>query len=311
MRMMIFVLAGALMTAASAQDLDGGLVEEILGERFPGAKIGHSSTRNYDEFTMYGAPFEGNKPTEVIAAEGRLGELIVEVGDDRSVLEVHRAYEKALKAAGFEEVFACKSNDCGVDLAWWMSKDRKLRIATNKPDQRYTSFQRLGAGSAEYFELVSTKWRHNRPEMRLVTVALTAVQTEAEETELAILDASAIAAAIAEGGTAAIYGIEFATDSAELLPASDPVIAEMAGYMQANPGAEILLVGHTDSVGALDYNMGLSQRRAESVRAALVQRHGIAPGRLGAHGVGFLAPAASNDSEGGRAANRRVEMVRR
>ncbi len=85
----------------------------------------------------------------------------------------------------------------------------------------------------------------------------------------------------------------------------------MAGYLQANPAVEVLIVGHTDNVGALDYNMGLSERRAGAVREALAARYGIAGARMSAHGVGFLAPAAPNDSDTGRAANRRVEMVLR
>lgn len=89
------------------------------------------------------------------------------------------------------------------------------------------------------------------------------------------------------------------------------MLAEMAGYLQANPAVEVLIVGHTDNVGALDYNMGLSERRAGAVREALAARYGIAGARMSAHGVGFLAPAAPNDSDTGRAANRRVEMVLR
>jgi len=71
----------------------------------------------------------------------------------------------------------------------------------------------------------------------------------------------------------------------------------------------IALVGHTDTVGALDSNIALSQARAEAVRTRLVEEHGVAPERIEAHGIGFLAPRASNRSEAGRDSNRRVEAV--
>ncbi|HEY5624811.1 MAG TPA: OmpA family protein, partial [Gammaproteobacteria bacterium] len=59
-----------------------------------------------------------------------------------------------------------------------------------------------------------------------------------------------------------------------------------------------------------EYNMSLSQRRADAVVAALVNDYGVAAGRLTSAGVGYLAPAATNDTEEGRGLNRRVELVK-
>ena len=70
-----------------------------------------------------------------------------------------------------------------------------------------------------------------------------------------------------------------------------------------------MLVGHTDTVGSLDANIALSRRRAEAVRARLVEAHGVDGARIDARGVGYLAPAVANDSDEGREANRRVEAV--
>ena len=125
-----------------------------------------------------------------------------------------------------------------------------------------------------------------------------------------MLDADGIAAALAADGAAAIYGLEFESGSAVLLPAADAVLEQMAAYLQGNDAA-VLLVGHTDNVGDLASNMDLSAQRAAATRAALAERHGIAGARMETHGVGFLAPAAPNADEAGRARNRRVEMVLR
>jgi hypothetical protein len=66
---------------------------------------------------------------------------------------------------------------------------------------------------------------------------------------------------------------------------------------------------HTDNVGGYEHNMGLSLRRAEAVVKELTTRHGIPATRLKAAGTGPLAPMAPNETEQGRAKNRRVELV--
>ena len=79
--------------------------------------------------------------------------------------------------------------------------------------------------------------------------------------------------------------------------------------MKAHPTLKLVIVGHTDNVGDLDYNMNLSKRRAEAVQVALVSSHNVDPSRLKAWGAGYLSPIASNKTEAGRAKNRRVELV--
>lgn len=69
--------------------------------------------------------------------------------------------------------------------------------------------------------------------------------------------------------------------------------------------------GHTDDQGSDDYNLDLSQRRARAVVNALINDHGIDAGRLEARGLGETVPVDSNESDSGRAMNRRVELVAR
>jgi outer membrane protein OmpA-like peptidoglycan-associated protein len=123
------------------------------------------------------------------------------------------------------------------------------------------------------------------------------------------VEASAMGEAIDRDGRIAIYGIHFDFDSAALQPASDPQLAELAALMAARPGLEAIVVGHTDGQGAFDYNLALSQRRAQAVVDALVGRHGVARERLTPAGAGMVAPVARNNTEDGRALNRRVEIV--
>ncbi|ARE40311.1 OmpA domain protein [Rhodovulum sp. P5] len=85
----------------------------------------------------------------------------------------------------------------------------------------------------------------------------------------------------------------------------------LADCLEDDPERDILLVGHTDDVGGLDGNVALSRKRAQAVRRYLIDRLGVAPERLSAEGVGFLAPLSGNLTEEGRQQNRRVEAVLR
>ncbi|MGC9992198.1 MAG: OmpA family protein [Candidatus Cybelea sp.] len=117
-------------------------------------------------------------------------------------------------------------------------------------------------------------------------------------------------AAILPHQTIRLYGIHFDYDSAHIQARSEPVITDVAALMRANPAWHFEISGHTDSDGGAAYNLALSQRRAQSVVDDLVTRYGIARPRLVAKGYGLTRPVASNSTEGGKALNRRVELVR-
>jgi outer membrane protein OmpA-like peptidoglycan-associated protein len=107
-----------------------------------------------------------------------------------------------------------------------------------------------------------------------------------------------------------IYGVHFDTDRTDIRPESGPTLEEIVKLLQTEPQLTLYVVGHTDNVGARDYNMDLSRRRADAVVEALVGR-GADRSRLEPEGLGPLAPVASNDSDAGRGLNRRVELVAR
>lgn len=104
-----------------------------------------------------------------------------------------------------------------------------------------------------------------------------------------------------------LRNIYFEFDRAELKPESYPALDSLVAYLKANPTMVVEIAGHTDSVGSEEYNLHLSQKRAEAVVRYLVGR-GIDPGRLIARGYGETQPIADNGTEEGRALNRRVEM---
>ncbi len=124
-------------------------------------------------------------------------------------------------------------------------------------------------------------------------------------------DAKFMADAITSSGHIALYGIYFDFNKSVVKPESDPAISEIAKLLGEHPNLRVLIVGHTDNVGGLDFNMQLSKARADAVLTALTTKHRVNPRQMQAYGVGQLAPVASNDTEDGRAKNRRVELVKR
>lgn len=102
--------------------------------------------------------------------------------------------------------------------------------------------------------------------------------------------------------------ITFATNSADINAGFYPVLDSVALVLNEFDNTSINVSGFTDSTGSFEYNQLLSERRANSTASYLVQR-GVKPGRIQARGFGERYPIASNDTEAGRAQNRRVEIT--
>jgi outer membrane protein OmpA-like peptidoglycan-associated protein len=103
-------------------------------------------------------------------------------------------------------------------------------------------------------------------------------------------------------------GILFPFNSTDILPAGRSNLQELANSLQKYPNSDILIVGHTDSVGTDAYNLDLSQRRAQAASAYL-QSLGVPATRIRTEGKGEAEPVVSNDTEEGRQKNRRVEIA--
>ncbi|MGE5300832.1 MAG: OmpA family protein [Acidobacteriota bacterium] len=134
------------------------------------------------------------------------------------------------------------------------------------------------------------------------------VEKEGMKQEVAA-DAAAMGNDIRTTGHVSVYGIYFDTGKSAIKPESDAAISEIANLLKKNGSLRIYVVGHADNVGSFDSNMKLSKDRADAVAKTLVAKHGIAAGRLKAYGVSSLSPVASNNTEDGKAKNRRVELV--
>lgn len=168
-------------------------------------------------------------------------------------------------------------------------------------DDRYTTLM-VSKGGKDVWVQVDTAWGGG--------YVLTIVEKQSMVQEV-VASAALFESGLAATGHVEVPGIYFDTGKSELKPESAAAVGEIAKLLKATPALKVFVVGHTDNVASLDLNTKLSQARAEAVVQALVTQHGIAAARLAGRGVGPLAPVASNDSEEGRAKNRRVELVKR
>jgi OOP family OmpA-OmpF porin len=117
-----------------------------------------------------------------------------------------------------------------------------------------------------------------------------------------------------KGATVNQYGcwayqgdILFDFDKYDIKPSAYPILDEALMVYEKNPGLKVEIQGYTDNTGSNEYNLGLSQRRAEAVEKYLEGR-GVDPDAISAKGYGSANPVASNDTPAGRAQNRRVEF---
>jgi len=113
---------------------------------------------------------------------------------------------------------------------------------------------------------------------------------------------------VEKGQVLEMHNIFFATDSYQILPASYPELNQLVRLLKKNPGMTIEIGGHTDNTGSKEYNQELSEKRAESVYHYLVEA-GIETERMAFHGYGMEKPIDTNETEAGRARNRRVEIT--
>lgn len=321
------VAACLLCVTAWAGPAPGGDVpgakDSPLLKRYEGSQIIGYDFRKFDQQYLITAPvtsFDALPAGEKVT--GKHTRILYVCPAERSPLEVFTNYAQELEAGGFKTLFTCSENECGKKngLARLLYRDRKLsnkgqmsEMAFSFPEEPQFLTARLTRpeGDVNVSLLVAREdFDHFKDTAKRTLVLLDLVEGAPMEQKMVTVDAGEMAKGIASQGTVALYGIYFDTDKAEVKPESAPTLAEIAKLLAADPGLKLYVVGHTDAVGAYDYNMSLSQRRAQAVVQALVTGNGVGRDRLKAAGVGFLAPVGSNDSEDGRAKNRRVELVK-
>ena len=326
------MLAFGTASGQALKDVPGGRDHPLI-KRYEGSVLLGFEERSFDELLIPEGPYETGADgkdafTQSSMVEGKLTRRVYMAPDGRSSLEVFRNYEKALAEAGFAKLYACAGDACGRDgrlgYVLFSAKERPAKFTkeaelllydafTGSSDERLLTALKEDGASQIFVQLLVAKsfgFENRGRKNAGPAVLLETVEIGAMEERMVTLDATAMAKDIAETGSVALYGIYFDTDKAVLKPESAPAIAEIVKLLKGDPTLRLYVVGHTDNQGPLDYNTTLSRRRAQAVVDELVKKQGIPSARLAPAGVAMLAPKAPNDTEDGRAKNRRVELVR-
>ncbi len=343
-------VAGAARADATipTKDEDGTRDHPLL-KRYEGALIVNAETKAYDELTVPLSKLEPKEGDEtdshnnrLVAAEKQLElegpytRLIYILPEGRSPLEVVRNYQEEIKSAGGEILYECKNDACGGRLAGndFGGNTQSLMMLLYPPERITAANFSNGncATTSDVTEQRYTVGKLNTAEGGDTTIAVLAyamaddlyckafngrtfvmvliMESKAREQKMVAVKAEEMSSALSSSGRIALYGIFFDFDKAAIKPESKPTLDEIAKLLTDDPELKVLIVGHTDNVGEFDYNLKLSEKRAKAVVEALKKDYGISGKRLRPAGVGMMAPTATNETEEGRAKNRRVELVK-
>ncbi|NEX93681.1 OmpA family protein [Caulobacter sp. 17J65-9] len=267
---------------------EDGPQEHPIVKNYPGAETDSFDMKDFDSITLV----DGTKPkggARTAAIEGRVTRIHAYHPGGESALQVIRNYGAALEQAGFVKITA----GAGLKLP-------DVEIAANGGQFAAYRLDRPGQGSV----IVNIE----TDDVTADVESFVAIAEPKAMEQVYAVDAGKLYAALGADGHVAIYGINFDTGRAEVRPDSDAALEQVVKLMREHAQLKLRVEGHTDAVGAPEANRTLSQARADAVVRWLTA-HGVEPGRLQAAGMGQTKPLASNDTEDGRARNRRVELV--
>ena len=323
-----FLLLASGATYAQMKDKPGGK-DHPLVSRYEGSILNNFGGTSFEQVDLPLARYESTagtaKPSKSLRVEGKVMNYDYWGPAGRSDLEVFRNYQAALTKSGFTLLFVCdEPRRCEADGLGKFATDWSNRPTTfsggNSPTSRYEE----NSNYPPRFLVAQLKRPQGDVYVNLTVQAasstqqgksmggpyfLQVIEVQAMRTDAVTVDANAMQKGLAADGKIALYGVQFDTGSAAVKPESKAQLDEMARLLTTNAAAKFFIVGHTDNVGELQANTSLSQRRADSVVASLVQGYKIDARRLVARGVANVSPVSSNELESGRAKNRRVELV--
>jgi OmpA-OmpF porin, OOP family len=316
----ILVFAPSLTVALAAEEMRGAKDNAVIS-RFKDAILIAAAEVPFGitEIDLGPLTFDrsAGRPRAVTRerVEGRSNHYLYVVPDTTAGEEVRRNYEQALQSAGFRLLYSCSQKQCGIlHSSVYDIKGHLPRTSWGRVRFRELDFHHIAARDREgrvVLLMLGTYVAPNDRHSGNVAVYQIVVEPQAARLGQVTASAATLDRDIAASGRAAVYGLYFDTNSADLKSESEPQLAEIAKFLRTDLKRQVLIVGHTDNQGSLDYNLVLSRRRAESVVRALVTQHGITSDQLTGKGAGMIAPVASNRTEAGRSKNRRVEIVER
>ncbi len=253
-----------------------------------------------------GAWSGGVMPTET--ASGSVTHTAWRIADRaQSPLELIDPLIEELAAAGYETLFECADLACGgFDFRFALDVLPEPAMHVDLGDFHWLTARKPG----ETPELVAILASRSANAGFVHVTRVGSPQPGAQAVTLSSRNGGAgFIDTLARRGRATLEDLTFATGAARLDRGGAESLADLAGWLAANPGAQLRLVGHTDSRGRLDRNIALSEARASAVRDRLVADFGVDPNQIRVEGLGPSEPRASNETADGRRLNRRVEAI--
>jgi OmpA-OmpF porin, OOP family len=292
-------------------------------KRYAGSEIIGYRAPKFDEFLLplgppTGSEFAYEKSKKV---EGLVGRYTYVAPAGRTPSELFRNYKLEFQRIGLTALYEKAAGEkgwFGPTLEHISDEDQIGQILAYNENQERVLVAKSKDAKPTYYYLFVTSYNdgviperlENQVSKDRALAELVIIAPEAVEENMVLVNADEMAKALAASGKVALYGINFDTDRDTLRADSQVTLKEIATLLSKNPRLNLRVVGHTDNQGKTDYNLDLSRRRAASVVRDLTSRYAIAASRLDSFGCGLYAPVASNDSEDGRAKNRRVELVK-
>ncbi|MCB1188356.1 OmpA family protein [bacterium] len=278
-RLTALLLVATILLSSGISQAKGATEHPVI-KPFGGAEFvdGPSKTTSFDTFDFLVTTADGKK-TDKVTKKGKYWYLRYRITDASGQLD---------KSVGAEEILENYRNAClqrGGTIHYDYS--RRLVFSLTRDD-----------GGETWVNLQASDGNYD----------ITIVDEKGLDPTL-VFGAEEMASEIDIDGDVVVYGINFAVDSDRLEPGSEKVLTEMVKLMRNEPQLRIEIQGHTDNTGSADYNLKLSDRRVATVREFLIL-FGIDPARMISKGYGLSRPVATNDTEEGRALNRRVELHR-
>lgn len=217
-------------------------------------------------------------------------------------LAAHRVYMAARKVATARAQAETRFAEEQRTSLSEQRESARLDARTREADIAKTEVAAARADSVEQKIAADTA----RDEATAAQVAATGSQQQAVELQRQIDE---MQAKVTDRGLVLTLGdVLFTSGKADLKTGATGNLNKLIAFLNEYPDRTVMIEGYTDSIGSDDYNQGLSQRRADSVKTYLMGQ-GVGSARLSASGRGESTPVASNDSESGRQENRRVEIV--
>ena len=275
-------------------------------------------------YTLPLGPFrDGAIPGKVL--EGRVTKAAWKTENPvRSTMDLLVPMREQLENQGFAVSFTCESFECGgFDFRFATPVLPEPEMHVDLGDYRYLAAEKGGkavtllvsrSSTAGFVQVIEVDATSITPDPKPTTAAASPASPLPVQTPFTT-STPKTAAELPTGedllntGSRILDGLEFPSGSTTLPEKTYPSLDELAGWLKSNPKLKIAVIGHTDASGGLDVNIAISKKRALSVRQYLIEKHGVSGAQIEAEGAGYLAPIASNLTEDGRRANRRVEVM--